>query len=202
MIEGKEVPGESVVVIDDDGYFMGVSLAEKLASEGHQVTIITALDEVAPMMHFTLELQNMYRRLNEFGVTIVPLHHVTAVDAGQVTGAYVYDTQGEIRTWEADAVVLCTHRITNDALYRALKDELGMNALSAEGVLGVYRIGDCEAPRLVADCVFDGHRLAREIDGDNPDEPLPYIRERPEPARRASAKVSPTPRRPAEGARA
>jgi dimethylamine/trimethylamine dehydrogenase len=202
MTEGKEVPGESVVVIDDDGYFMGVSLAEKLASEGHRVTIVTALDEVASMMHFTLELPNMYRRLNEFGVTIAPLHHVTAVDAGKVTGEYVYDTQGEIRTWEADAAVLCTHRITNDALYRALKDELGMDALSAEGVLGVYRIGDCEAPRLVADCVFDGHRLAREIDSDNPAEPLPYIRERPEPAKRASRNVSPQPRRPAEGARA
>ena len=202
MVEGKEVPGESVVVIDDDGYFMGPSLAEKLASEGHRVTIVTGLDDVAPMMHFTLELPNMYRRLNELGVTIEPRHHVTAVDAGKVTGEYVFDTQGEIRTWEADAVVLCTHRVTNDALYRALKDELGMDALSAEGVLGVYRIGDCEAPRLVADCVFDGHRLAREIDSDNPAEPLPYIRERPEPARRAGTKVSPQPRRLTEGARA
>jgi len=28
----------------------------------------------------------------------------------------------------------------------------------------VFAIGDCVAPRLLADCVFDGHRLAREID--------------------------------------
>jgi dimethylamine/trimethylamine dehydrogenase len=34
------------------------------------------------------------------------------------------------------------------------------------------------APRLVADCVFDGHRLAREIDSDNPEVPLPFKRER------------------------
>jgi dimethylamine/trimethylamine dehydrogenase len=200
MVEGKEVPGESVVVIDDDGYFMGPSLAEKLALEGHKVTIVTALDQVAPMMQFTLELPNMYRRLDELDVTAVPLHYVLAVDAGKVTGEYVYDTQGEMRTWHADAVVLCTHRIPNDALYRALKDEIGMDALSAEGVLGVYRIGDCEAPRLVADCVFDGHRLAREIDSDNPAEPLPYIRERPEPARHVSAKESRQPTRVAGAA--
>jgi hypothetical protein len=34
------------------------------------------------------------------------------------------------------------------------------------------------APRLIADVIFDGHRLAREIDSPNPEEPLPYKRER------------------------
>jgi dimethylamine/trimethylamine dehydrogenase len=42
----------------------------------------------------------------------------------------------------------------------------------------VYAIGDCVAPRLTADCVFDGHRLAREIDSADPRRPLPYARER------------------------
>jgi hypothetical protein len=31
---------------------------------------------------------------------------------------------------------------------------------------------------LIADVIFDGHRLAREIDSPNPEEPLPYKRER------------------------
>jgi dimethylamine/trimethylamine dehydrogenase len=40
------------------------------------------------------------------------------------------------------------------------------------------------APRLIADCVFDGHRLAREIDSDDPSVPLPYARElAPRPAK-------------------
>ena len=42
----------------------------------------------------------------------------------------------------------------------------------------LYRVGDCEAPRLIADAVFSGHRLAREIDSDNPAVPLPFKRER------------------------
>jgi dimethylamine/trimethylamine dehydrogenase len=42
----------------------------------------------------------------------------------------------------------------------------------------LYRIGDCVAPRLLADVAFDGHRLCREIDSDNPAIPLPYLRER------------------------
>jgi dimethylamine/trimethylamine dehydrogenase len=59
-----------------------------------------------------------------------------------------------------------------------LKDNVGFDALKKEGITAVYRIGDCVAPRLIADVVFDGHRLAREIDSPNPEEPLPYKRER------------------------
>jgi electron transfer flavoprotein alpha subunit len=43
---------------------------------------------------------------------------------------------------------------------------------------GVFRIGDCVAPRLLAEAVFDGHRLAREIDCDDPEVALPWLRER------------------------
>ena len=39
-------------------------------------------------------------------------------------------------------------------------------------------IGDASAPRMIADSIFDGHRLAREIDSPNPAMPLPFIRER------------------------
>jgi dimethylamine/trimethylamine dehydrogenase len=34
------------------------------------------------------------------------------------------------------------------------------------------------APRIPAEAIFDGHRLAREIDSENPTVPLPYRRER------------------------
>ena len=78
----------------------------------------------------------------------------------------------------ADAVVLVTQRRSNEALYRELKDSVGIDAMVAEGITGFYRIGDCEAPRLTADAVFSGHRLAREIDTDNPEVPLPFKRER------------------------
>ena len=71
-----------------------------------------------------------------------------------------------------------TQRRSNEALYRELKDSVGIDALESEGITGFYRIGDCVAPRLVADCIFDGHRLAREIDSENPDVPLPFKRER------------------------
>jgi len=111
-------------------------------------------------------------------VEIVTYHMPTKIDAGGVTAAHVYDGDGHEQTWEADATVLVTQRRSNEALFRELKDAVGLEALAAEGVNALYRIGDCEAPRLIADAVFSGHRLAREIDSENPAVPLPFKRER------------------------
>jgi dimethylamine/trimethylamine dehydrogenase len=69
--------------------------------------------------------------------------------------------------------VLLTQRRSDDVLYR----ELTSAGTAAHGDTAVYRIGDCVAPRMTADCVYDGHRLAREIDSPDPSRPLPFIRE-------------------------
>jgi dimethylamine/trimethylamine dehydrogenase len=178
MGEGKRLDGERILVFDNDGYFMGVSLAEKLATEGKKVTLMTPMGNVAPYMHFTLEAPNMHRRLHSLGVDIVTYHLPTRFEEGSVVAAHVYDEHGHEQTWEVDGVVLVSQRRSNDALYRALKDEIGLEGLKGEGVEALYRIGDCEAPRLIADAVFSGHRLAREIDSPDPSIPLPFRRER------------------------
>ena len=53
-----------------------------------------------------------------------------------------------------------------------------MLTFASTGITGLYQIGDCVLPSLIAEAVFSGHRLAREIDSPNPAVPLPYIRER------------------------
>jgi dimethylamine/trimethylamine dehydrogenase len=178
MAGGKPVPGSKVLVVDNDGYFMGVSLAEKLALEGKKVTIMTHLGHICPYMHFTLEAPNQHRKLHKLGVEIVTYHIPTSIEEGLVKSVHVYDEEAHEHSWEVDAVVLVTQRRSNEALFRELKDGYGTEKLREEGIELLLRIGDCEAPRLIADAVFSGHRLAREIDSDNPAVPLPYKRER------------------------
>jgi dimethylamine/trimethylamine dehydrogenase len=72
--------------------------------------------------------------------------------------------------------VLCTSRRSNDGLWRSLKAR--QTAWADAGISGVYRAGDCLAPRYLADAVFDGHRMAREIDSPDPQRPRAIIRER------------------------
>ena len=175
MDEGKEVPGDTAVVYDCDGYLWGVSLAEKLAREGKRVTIVTPYPQIGPYMFQTLEGARMNRLLHRLDVELVPSHVVDAIEAGTVSGHHVFaaDRRAE---WTTDGVVLVTQRLSRDRLYLELKDD--PDALREAGIQGLHRIGDCLAPRIVADAIFDGHRLAREIDTANPAVALPFIRER------------------------
>ncbi len=173
VVEGKEPPGERVAVLDSDGYFMGPDLAERLALAGHRVELVTSFEEVAPFAHETLEQGLLKARLHEVGVRLHRGVVAERVVAGLVAGR---DEFGEPFELEADAVVLVTQRISNDALYQELRTD--EERLAAEGIEAVYRIGDCVAPQLIADAIFDGHRLAREIDAPDPAVPLPWRRER------------------------
>jgi dimethylamine/trimethylamine dehydrogenase len=174
MLEGKDV-GERVVVYDCEGYFMGVGLAERLAREGKRVTYVTPSAHPGAYMHYTGEMARLHRLLHDVGVRVVTERTLESVAATGVRAGSVW-IEEDVAELEADSVVLVTQRLSNDALYRELTAD--PDALTREGVEAVYRIGDCVAPRLIADCVFDGHRLAREIDADDPSRPLPFIRER------------------------
>jgi dimethylamine/trimethylamine dehydrogenase len=173
MVEGKAPPGERVAVYDCDGYFMGPDLAEQLAVGGFRVDLVTSLEEVAPFAHETLEQALLKRRLHESGVRLHRGVVLERVEPGLVSGRGEFGDPYELET---DAVVLVTQRVSDEALYLELAaDE---ERLRQEGIEAVYRIGDCVAPQLIADAIFDGHRLAREIDGDDPAVPLPWRRER------------------------
>jgi dimethylamine/trimethylamine dehydrogenase len=99
---------------------------------------------------------------------------VTQIESGWILAEH--ELEGPARV-EADGVVLVTQRLSNEALYLELKEDPA--ALEAAGIEGLYRVGDCVAPQLIADAIFDGHRLAREIDTEDPARPLPWLRERP-----------------------
>ena len=78
--------------------------------------------------------------------------------------------------FECDSVILATSRIPDDALYRELKERA--DEWADADLAAVVRVGDCVAPRLIYNTIFDGHLLAREFESENPERPLPYIRER------------------------
>ena len=108
------------------------------------------------------------------GVEVVRSSRVVALEDGAARCAGEFGQPFEL---ELDTVVLVTQRRPNDALWHELNAD--PDALEREGIGGVYAIGDALAPRLLADAIFDGHRLGREIDGPHPQVALPYRRERP-----------------------
>jgi dimethylamine/trimethylamine dehydrogenase len=113
------------------------------------------------------------QHLHDVGVRQRAGFLATEIGEGFVRGT---DEFGEPLELDADAIVLVTQRLSDEALYLELAED--PDALRAQGVGALYRIGDCVAPRIIAEASYDGHRLAREIDSDDPATPLPYTRER------------------------
>ena len=70
---------------------------------------------------------------------------------------------------------MVTSRAPNDGLYHALRRRIKDGADGAPQSLA--RIGDCEAPAIIAAAVYSGHRYARELDTDvDLDNPLRHDR--------------------------
>jgi dimethylamine/trimethylamine dehydrogenase len=173
VMEGKRPPGGRVVVYDAEGYFVGPGIAELLANEGLEVHLVTSFEVVSPISDLTLEGPMLRQHLHEAGVTAHRGVTILALEPGRASGEDEYEEPWSLET---DGIVLVTQQVSDDALYRELAGD--PTGLAASGVGAVYRIGDCVAPRMISEAIFDGHRLAREIDGKDPSVALPFDRER------------------------
>jgi dimethylamine/trimethylamine dehydrogenase len=159
------------VLFDDDHYYMGGVLAELLAAEGHEVTLVTPESRVSEWTVNTLEQHRIQRRLLELGVTVVASHTLLAAGDAHVRLACVYSEREQ--EFSCDSLVLVTARLPNDELAGELD-----TALDARTAPIVRLIGDAWSPGTIAAAVWDGHRYAEELD-DPPttgDEP-PFLRE-------------------------
>ena len=186
MVEGKRPAGRRVVVYDCEGYFMGAGLAELLRTEGHDVVLATPYEQVAP------DLSRDPRGLPPAPAAARDRRGDADRGLAQLTRTRRRRGLRAVRRAAspgADAVVLVTQRISQDSLYRELAASRP-RCSSRPGSKAVYRAGDCVAPRVLGDAIFDGHRLAREIDGAAPGRAAPLPARAT--ARRGAAGPSPS----------
>jgi dimethylamine/trimethylamine dehydrogenase len=163
-----------VVVYDDDHYYMGSLIAEKLRLQGLDVNLVTPAADVADWSSSTLELEWNEQRLHEIGVAIIEKFSLVRIGDGEVE--IEHTRSGARQTLPCGAVVLVTMRLPNDALYHELNSTPA--ALTDAGINSVVRIGDCLAPSTIAAAVYGGHQYAREIHV-APSGDVPFKREMP-----------------------
>ena len=65
IMQGKPIAGKQVLILDGDGHFMGLALAELMANQGKQVTYVCDASDVAEYGVFTMEAANNKRMLFE-----------------------------------------------------------------------------------------------------------------------------------------
>ena len=167
------LPGGKVVIYDDDHYYMGGVLAELLASNGASVSLVTPSAYVSDWTVNTLEQHTIHRRLAQMGVQIVLNRGVVEIGADHVVTNCTYTDQ--LTPVACDAVVMVSSRIETNGVYRALKDR--QVEWADAGIKTVQIIGDANAPGPIAWATYAGHRYARELDGDDIGDALPFRRE-------------------------
>ena len=172
-IMAGRIPFGPTIVYDDDRFYLAGLIAEKLSMHGLDVTYVTPAVRVSNWSTHTEEQERIHRRLAEIGVNIVLNHSLDSFDGNQAIISCVY-TKTE-QTLSSDNLVLVTSRQSQDSLYHEL---LSAMEQKLEGTpLSVKRIGDADAPAIIAAAVYSGHKYARQLDEDiDSDNPAKYDR--------------------------
>ncbi len=174
IMSGSRPPMGRVVVYDCDGYYVAPGIAELLAGEGYDVHLVSSLDRISPLSDESLEGTFLRQHLHDVGIEMTTGVTLTGIEQGQVVGETEY---GDPWQDSADGVVLVTLQVSENRLYRELISD--PDRLAQAGINAVYAIGDAVAPRMPSEAIFDGHRLARELETSDPMAPKPWLRERP-----------------------
>ena len=165
-IKGASI-GKTVAIYDDDHYYMANALAAELAEKGHTVHIISPLPTIGGTMASTLEQPRMIAELVAAGVHMHPNTTAKSWQNGalQISRSDTGEDQNPII---ADTLLSVTGRMPNNSLSKAL----------TERGIAHRIIGDAEVIGTIQAAVFSGHRHAREILGNEPDDRI-FKRERP-----------------------
>lgn len=159
-IMSGRLPEGPTLIYDDDHYYMGNVIAELLATKGVPVTMVTPGNVISAWGGKTAEQGRVHRRLMELGVTLITTHSLAEFDGHEAQIECTYS--GNRQSIDVEAVVTVTMREPNDELYHQLQQRLESETDYRPESLA--RIGDCEAPSIIAGAVYSGHRYARELD--------------------------------------
>ncbi len=151
ILRGERPKGD-IVVYDDENYYMAATLAELFARDGQRVTYVTTKAIAASFCAHTQEQPGIQRQLLQLGVNIVANTKVSGLGPGCAILECMYS--GASREVACSALVPVTSREPDDALWLALKPAR---------LETLVRIGDCKAPGIIAQAVYDGHKAAREF---------------------------------------
>ena len=177
IFAGK-LPSGKVTLFDDDNFYMGGVIAEKLVAAGCQVSFVTNDALVSPWTVYTMEQHRIQTRLLELGVIIYTQKNLSRIEADHCVLACVYTDKKQIV--DTDALVMVTEKLPHEQLYQTLiaERETESDLWTHSGISTLTAVGDCYAPGTIANAVYSGHLNARQHDEKHPLLEVPFKRER------------------------
>ena len=172
IMDGR-LPEGSTVVFDADNYYLAGVIAERIFQTGVPVTYVTESDSVSTWAGNTSERWRVRTHLMNLGVKIVTAHALTDFDG--TTATLTCEYTGAKKTLEATGAVMVGQRRPRDQIYHDILAKVGDDISKLP--FSLKRIGDCEAPTIIAANVYAGHRYATELDAEiDRDEPMRHDR--------------------------
>jgi 2,4-dienoyl-CoA reductase-like NADH-dependent reductase (Old Yellow Enzyme family)/thioredoxin reductase len=151
VLEGTDIPGERILLIDEEYGHQGPSTAEYLLDRGKVVEIVTTEATVGGFLGATTlppVLQSLYAK----GAQIHSHLRVMEFQSGQAIVQNVWsEHEEELGPYDAFVYAYGGRGVTD------LAEEL------TGKVKRIELIGDCFAPRTLQHAILEGHKLARSI---------------------------------------
>ena len=146
----SNLPLASVVVYDDDHFYIGSVIAEALSTITANVSYVTPLPAIATWTDNTLDQPAIINRLQQLGVKLLPNTSLTE------DGTFINTlTEQHITLSVNTTVVMVGARSSNNALFRELH--------SRGNIRHLYETGDCVVPGIIQAAVYSGHATAKTI---------------------------------------
>jgi 2,4-dienoyl-CoA reductase (NADPH2) len=139
--------GKRVVIIG--GAIQGCELAEFLVRRGRKVTIVDTAETLGELMPVRNRIR-LFKWLDKKGVIMIGgVKYEGITDKGLI----ITTKEGKRQLIEADTIVTALPLKPNIELLKSLEGKVPL----------IYRIGDCNEPRLIIDAIADGYRVACSI---------------------------------------
>ena len=159
IMAGK-MPVGPTLIYDEDNFYMGGVIAERVLQGNVPVTLATPSDSVSAWAGMTSERWRVRKHLMKLGVALELSHSVESFDGR--TARLVCEYSGAVKELAVTSVVMVCQRRPEDGLYQSLAHKYCWDFKDVPFTL--KRIGDCQAPAIIAAAIYAGHRYARELD--------------------------------------
>lgn len=150
-LERPECIGNNVMVYDNNGHWKAAGMVEYAQLLGAKVHCATPFMQLGDDMEYgTREM--LYQRVCENGIDLHVHSELKAVTKNGVVLKNVFDGP-DVTVEGIDTLIMAVPAKSDNALYLSLKEERG----------NVYGVGDCLAPRLIEQVIFDSEELCRKL---------------------------------------
>jgi mycofactocin system FadH/OYE family oxidoreductase 2 len=156
VLEERAYLGNKIIIIDYNGHWKAAGLAEYLAVQGKHINVITNLTFFGQNLESS-NREMLYQRLLEMDVILTPYQRVVEINGNTALIKNTYsDNETEVKGY--DTFVYVIDNFSHEELYFALK-----NKISKDQNYELYRAGDCVAPRMIEQAIWDAEEIGRKL---------------------------------------